>query len=255
MNAKDNIARRDLVDAYRQKYSEHSRLEEVLKISCLAQNWRPITEALESFDKHISLDKGKFVYHRNWGVGRVRSITEDEVLIDFAKQRGHKMALDMATTSLMGLDKHHIWVLKATMPKEKLRAKIKSEMIWALTILAGSNGGRTDFKRIKAELVPSLFTQSEWSTWSNEARRLTKTVDILGTTAVKLTPIPYAIPQSALRRKSGIALRVRKISLKSLPSLSNLLKSATPKVSICRRCTSTFTRMYVAMRTSISIPL
>ncbi|NIZ40498.1 transcription elongation factor GreA [Entomospira entomophila] len=180
INPKDNIARRDLVEAYRQKYTGHSRLDEVLKISCLAQNWRPITEALESFDKHISLDKGKFVYHRNWGVGRVRSITEDEVIIDFAKQRGHKMALDMAITSLIGLDRNHIWVLKATMPKDKLRAKIKTEMIWALTILAGSNGGKTDFKRVKAELVPSLLTQSEWSTWSAEARRITKTEDIFG---------------------------------------------------------------------------
>lgn len=218
LNPKDNIARRDLVESYRKKYAEHSRLKEVLKISCLAQNWRPITEALESFDKHISLDKGKFVYHRNWGVGRVRSITEDEVVIDFAKQRGHKMSLDMAITSLMGLDKNHIWVLKATVAKENLRKKIKSEMIWALTILAGSYGGKTDFKKIKSELVPSLLTQGEWSSWSTEARRITKTVDSFGndgskTDAYTLRSTPISFEEKEWNRFKGEESFFKKLAI------------------------------------------
>ncbi len=198
INPKDAQSRKELVECYRAKYKNHSRLEDALKISNLGQNWRPAIEAIESFERHISLDKGRFVFHRVWGVGRVKSVTEDQVTIDFAKKRGHSMSLDMAITSLLGLNSDHIWVLKMTLPKEALRTKIKQDIPWALTIMAAGSGGRTDMKKVKAELTPSLLTASEWSSWSTEARRTIRTNASFGNDASKadvytlrLSPVTY----------------------------------------------------------------
>jgi transcription elongation factor GreA len=173
-NERDSSARREIVECYKTKYQNHSQLEECIRISNLTQNWRNVREAITDFEKHISFDKGSFVFHRTWGVGRIASIQGDEVVIDFAKKRAHAMSLKMAVNALQTLSKNHIWVLKATLKKEKLREQIKGEVSWALQTVIKSFGNSCDLKRIKAELVPSVLSASEWTSWSGKARDILK---------------------------------------------------------------------------------
>ncbi len=167
-------ARKEIVDCYRKKYEGHSQLEDYIRISNLTQEWRNINEAVSDFEKHISFDAGNFVFHRTWGVGRIRSINDDDIVIDFVKKRGHSMSLKMAVNSLVSLEKNHIWVLKSVWSKEKLREKVKSDVSWALQVLIRSYDNVADMKKIKNELVPGVLTQGEWSTWSQEARKILK---------------------------------------------------------------------------------
>jgi len=171
---KDVQGRREIIECFRKKYAEHSQLEEYIRISNLSQNYRDVHQAISDFEKHIAFDKGNYVYHRTWGVGRIASIESDEIRIDFIKKRGHSMSLKMAVDALQTLSKNHIWVLKATRKKEELRDKVKNDFIWTLKTIIKSFENSCDMKKIKAELSPSLLSAGEWSTWNTKAREILK---------------------------------------------------------------------------------
>ena len=174
---KDVHGRREIIECFRKKYASHSQLEEYIRISNLSQAYRAVQQAIADFEKHISFDKGNFVYHRTWGVGRIASIAGDEIRIDFSKKRGHTMSLKMAVDALQTLSKNHIWVLKATKKKEELRGMIKDKdenIIETLKTIIKSFSNACDMKRIKAELSPALLTTGEWASWSSRARDILK---------------------------------------------------------------------------------
>ncbi len=174
-DARSEWARHEITDCFRSKHAEHSHLDEYIKLSNLTQSWRNVHEAIEDFEKHISFDAGNFVYHRTWGIGRIRSIKDNSIVIDFTRKRGHKMSLKMAVNALGSLSKDHIWVLKAVWPQEKLKEKIKKEPVWALKTIIKSYDNAANMKQIKAELVPSVLTPGEWTSWSSESRKILKT--------------------------------------------------------------------------------
>ncbi len=167
--------RKEIVECFRSKHADHSHVEDYIRLSNLAQSYRNIHEAIADFEKHISFDVGNFVYHRTWNIGRIKSIKGDDIAVDFAKKRDHHMGLKMAVESLVTLKKDHIWVLKAIWTKEKLHEKIKKDIPWALKTIIRSFDNRCDIKKIKAELVPSVLTVSEWTGWSAKARDILKT--------------------------------------------------------------------------------
>jgi transcription elongation factor GreA len=179
-DSKNPWARKEIVECFQAKYADHSQLEEYVRLSNLNQSWRNIHDAIADFEKHIAFDEGNFVFHRSWGVGIIRSIKEDSIVIDFARKRGHKMTLKMAVNALDILPKDHLWVLRSVWKKEKLRTKVKKDIVWALKTTIKSAGNAADMKRIKTELVPSILTQSEWSSWSTKARNILKTDKIFG---------------------------------------------------------------------------
>ncbi len=177
---KNPSLRKEVVECYKGKYKEHSHLEDYIRLSNITQSYRAMHEAMADFEKHIAFDAGNFVFHRTWNIGRIASIKGDEIVIDFAKSRGHKMSLKMAIDSLTTLSKDHIWVLKAVWSKDKLREKVKTDQAWALRTIIKSFENRADLKKIKAELVPSILTASEWNSWSSKAREVLKTDSLFG---------------------------------------------------------------------------
>ncbi|MDR2094424.1 MAG: transcription elongation factor GreA [Treponema sp.] len=178
---KDVQARKDITECFRKKYAHHSQLEEYIRISNLSAAYRDVHEAIMDFEKHIAFDKGNFVFHRTWGVGRIAGVEGDEIVIDFAKKRSHSMSLKMAVNALQTLSKNHIWVLKATQKKEKLYDRIKNDYVWALKTIIKSFDNACDIKRIKAELVPGVLSPGEWTTWSLKAREVLRSDPSFGT--------------------------------------------------------------------------
>ncbi len=185
-DGRNNWARQEIILCYKAHYSEHSQLDEYVRLSNLNQNWRNVLEAIADFEKHISFDAGSFVFHKTWGVGIIKGIKGDEITIDFAKNRAHTMSLKMAVGALQSLTRDHIWVLKSIHAKDKLKTKIKKDIPWALKTIIRSFDNVADMKKIKAELVPTILTASEWSTWSPEARKTLKTEPVFGNVPDKL---------------------------------------------------------------------
>lgn len=174
LDPQDHQARREIVDCYRIQNANNPRIEEYINLTSLAQAPRNVHEAISDFEKHISFDQGNFVFHRTWGIGIITNVTSDELTIDFARQKNHKMKLKMAAEALLSLPKRHIWVLKSVWSKDKLKDKLKSDVLWGLKVLIQSFDNATSLKKIKAELVPSILSQNEWNSWSNEAKQILK---------------------------------------------------------------------------------
>lgn len=178
---KDIWARKEIADCFRGKYKEHSHLEEYIRTSNLTQSYRNVFEAINDFEKHIAFDKGSYVFHRNWGVGRIRKLEGDTLTINFGRVVGIKeMKLSMAVTALKPLAKDHIWVLKATMQKDDLIKSVKADKAETLKIIIRSFDNNCDFKRIKAELVPSILTPGEWTSWNSAAKKILETDSSFG---------------------------------------------------------------------------
>ncbi len=174
---KDTWARKEITDCYRAKYAEHSHLDDYIRSSNLSQSYRNVFEAINDFEKHIAFDKGSFVFHRSWGVGRIAKLDNDNLYVRFAKKVGPNadgkisMKLSMAVTALQPLTEDHIWVKRVTMPKDELAQKVKKEVEWTLKTIIKSFDNNCDFKRIKAELVPAILTPGEWTSWNTRAKK------------------------------------------------------------------------------------
>ncbi len=173
-DSKNAWARKEITDSYKAKYSFHSQLDEYIRLSNLNQSWRNVHDAIADFEKHISFDVGSFVSHKAWGIGKIRKISGDEIIIDFVKKRNHKMSLKMAVNALTSLASDHINVLKVRKKKEVLKKKIKGDVNWTLKIVIKSFDNAANMKQIKAALVPGILTAGEWSSWSTQARNILK---------------------------------------------------------------------------------
>ena len=179
-NSKSPWARKEIIECYRVQYSAHSHLEEYIKLSNLSQNWRNSHDAIQDFEKHIAFDAGNFVYHRSWGVGRIKAIKDDDIVISFMKKKNHTMSLKLAVNSLRILKKNHIWVYRILKKKEVLTQKVKKDHLWTLKTIIKSFDNAADMKKIKAELVPGILSTGEWTSWSLKARDLLKTDESFG---------------------------------------------------------------------------
>ncbi len=194
----DSMARKELVNCYRKLYESHDNIEEYISNTNISQSWQNIHDAIEEFEKHIAFDKGTFVFHKSWGIGRIQSISGDTVVIDFAKKRDHEMSLQMAVNSLTPLDKHHIWVLKSVFPPETLKEKILGDIPWTLEIIIKSFDNGASLKQVKSELVPSVLSATEWSSWNTKAKKILVTNPSFGnypdkpdTYMLRSTPITF----------------------------------------------------------------
>ncbi len=191
-------AREQLVSMYKKKYESHSRLQSCIELSNLDKSFRDILLAIDEFEKNIAFDKGSFVYHKTWSIGRIRDITPENVIIDFSTKRNHVMSLSMAFSSLQVLEKHHIWVLKSVFPKEKLHDKFINDVAWGLRTLITSNKNAASLKEMKGEITPSILTPKEWTSWLNKAKKVLMSDPLIGLVPnesdiymVRDTPISY----------------------------------------------------------------
>lgn len=176
----DPWARREIADCFASKYANHSHVEEYIRSSDLTQSYRNVFEAISDFEKHIAFDAHSFVYHRTWGVGVILSVENDTLKINFGKNGIKMISLKMAVSALQPLSRDHIWVIKATVgsksskfkTKSDLARKVKDDKVWALKTIITSFGNSCDLKKIKAELVPSILTAGEWTSWNSGAKKI-----------------------------------------------------------------------------------
>ena len=179
----DERSRKELVECYREKYSDDPEIDDYIRSSNLGSRTRNVFEAISDFEKHIAFRKGNYVFHRSWGVGKIKAAGKNELIIRFSKRFGpepKKLSLNMAVSALQPLSNNHIWVKKATMTKDALiewasiKGKNKEDANKAvedvLKTIIQSFGNSCDLKKIKAELVPGILSTSEWTSWNNKAK-------------------------------------------------------------------------------------
>ncbi len=169
----DTDTRDRLVDLWRRKFKDNPRLDYCLNNTGILDDYMNINTAIENFEKQIEFVEGAFVFHETWKLGRIMKITKDDMQIQFVGKGLHTMSIKMALSSLRVLQKRHIWVLKAAVPKEKLAAQFlaKDKVEWGLNVLLSSFNNQASLKQMKAELTPSILSDKEWSAWQSAAKK------------------------------------------------------------------------------------
>ena len=225
---KNNTARKRLVECYRQKYQNHSQIDEYIKMSNLSQSWRNVLDAIADFEKHISFDEGNYVYHRSWGIGKIVGIKNDEFYINFAGKSNHKMSLKMAVNALKILSRDHILVLKSTWDKAKLKERVKKDPAWALQIVIRSFSNAASMKRVKKVLVPDVLSQSEWTKWNVEARKTLKTNPVFGNLPDKIDRFTVRDRPISYEEKTFNKFRAERSFFGRVKAIHEFLDSADP---------------------------
>lgn len=171
IDPKDNWARKEITECFREKYAKNPNVEEYIRSSNLSQNWRNVFEAINDFEKHIAFSAKHFVFHKSWGVGVIRKVENDTLTINFGANGIKEMKLQMAVSALQPLPKKHIWVQKAIKSQGELKSFVKDNVAETLEMVIKSFDNSCDYKKIKAELVPAILTNSEWTSWNNKAKK------------------------------------------------------------------------------------
>ncbi|MCS6984954.1 MAG: transcription elongation factor GreA [Leptospiraceae bacterium] len=160
----------ELIRAYREKYKNHSLINEFLEMSGLLKGSRNILNAIQNFETYMVFDKGNYVFHRNWGVGKIVDISPGQMVIDFKDKPAHSMQLQMALRSLKPLKENHFWVLQYEKPQQ-LQELFEKDLPAFFRILLSSFGNRMSLSDIKAELSRQFVPQDQWSKWWAKVRQ------------------------------------------------------------------------------------
>jgi len=173
-NRKDDFdSRKKIIKHFEKKYSEHSQLQQFLAISKLADYQTPIKTALDAFENNIVFDAGNYVMHRTWGLGLIKEINQDDIVLDFKGKENHKMTVQMALQSLIPLKKDHFYVQRHENPEE-IKKLFTSDFIEFFRLLINSHGKRISLMTIKKDLIPDYVEEKNWSKWWTKAKNLIK---------------------------------------------------------------------------------
>lgn len=177
--SEDLHSRRELVKLYETKYGSHSQFAQFLKLSKLNNFKAPVKFAIQDFEKNIVFDKGNYVFHNSWGLGKIDDIDGEGIVVNFREKPGHSMSIQMALNSLKPITKDHIYVMKYE-DTETLNEMFKSSFMEFFELLIQSYGGQIMVDDIKNELIPDFVEEKNWVKWWSKTRTLIKKDPLFG---------------------------------------------------------------------------
>ena len=182
-NKKAKFFRHRLVDVYKALYPNHTLFEKIEEISSITNVNKKPKECIEIFEKYIQYDVDKYVIHRNFGVGKIKAIDINFLMIKFVSQEDvRKMTFDMAIQSLSTLPSDDINVYKAYRLNEikKIAEENPTEL---LTIILKYKKTITT-KDLKQELTSQpavVVPEASYTKWLETAKK-----SVRASTTVKL---------------------------------------------------------------------
>jgi len=120
---------------------------------------------LNEFEKLLKFDVGVYVYHRTFGVGKVVSVEEEWIVIDFVNKKGHRMSHNIAFSSLEVLkeDDIRVWKSYRRDELEKLIYDYSPKVIKMVLIALGGDGTVKEIKEVLSEIVPQDVVNNLWN--------------------------------------------------------------------------------------------
>lgn len=172
-NKKAKFFRHRLVDVYKALYPNHTLFEKIEEISSITNVNKKPKACIEIFEKYIQYDVDKYVIHRNFGVGKIKTIDINELKIKFVSQEEErKMTFDMAIQSLTTLPEDDINVYKAYKLNE-LKNIAEENPTELLTIILKYRK-TISAKDLKQELTSSpniVISESSFTKWLESAKK------------------------------------------------------------------------------------
>lgn len=187
----DKQLKEALIELYQEIYSGHSKIQEVIKemreklIYAKDSFGNPIFfsssqvyDILMEIEKKLKFDVGKFVEHKNWGIGEIKEVGPDYIVVDFEKKPNHRMSLKIAYTSLETVKENDIRALKYK-KKEELKKLAEEKPEELVKLVLENLGGEASTKDIKNLLVPDIISKEEWNDWWLGVKDKLQNVNIL----------------------------------------------------------------------------
>lgn len=165
--------RDQIINAYRKKYANNSQLEEFLKRSRISEKWKNLSAAIAEFEKYIPFDKNKYVFHQLSGIGYIKDINEDFIVVDFEKKKNHQFTISMALKALRILDDNDFIVLESYHP-EKLQKLAEENPKELLINLLKSYNKPLSTKDIKTILTRKIIAPAQWEKFWTSLRNQIK---------------------------------------------------------------------------------
>jgi transcription elongation factor GreA len=142
----------------------------VIASSGLEDRTQPFDQALERFDRTAALAPGRAVHHASFGAGRVARNDGENVFIDFAHARGHRMPFAAALRTLTPIAVDDLRLLKVTDPAGLHRLLAEDPAGVVVRALA-AQGGEADATRLKVFLIGSdLIASKDWTAFWRRAK-------------------------------------------------------------------------------------
>lgn len=176
--------KKELVETYRKKYANHSLLEDFIRYSGLTNPKKNILNAIQDFETNIVFDRNNYVFHRSWGVGKIKEINTSEMIIDFHDKNEHRMEIQMALKSLKPLKEDHFWVYQFEKPEE-LKKLFEDDIVSFFKIMLTSFNNKLSLGEIKMEIVDKYITLRNWSKWWSKVRATLLKDNLIGVSPQK----------------------------------------------------------------------
>ncbi len=142
----------------------------VIRDSGLEDKNVPLDQALERYDRTAALAPGRAVHHASFGAGRVASNDGENVLIDFAHAKNHRMPFAAAQRTLSPIADDDLRLIRVTAPAELKRLFAEEPATVVLRALSAL-GGEADASRLKMFLVGAdLIPAKEWTAFWRKAK-------------------------------------------------------------------------------------
>jgi len=142
----------------------------VIRGAGLEDRSQPLDAALERFDRTAALAPGRAVHHASFGAGRIAANDGENVLIDFAHSKHHRMPFLAAQRTLTPIDAGDLRLLKVS-DAAGLKKLIAEDPATTLVRALKSLNGDADAQKLKVFLVGSdLIPSTEWTSFWRKAR-------------------------------------------------------------------------------------
>ena len=162
----DQETRSVLLDALKLKYKGSERLEECLKQHNILQQSKDPVKVLDDFERDIAFSPNTYVLQKaTRRVGLIISVNKRIVTVRYSATDTQEIKLDSAFDALTPLSKQNLRAIKKGVPAQKIKAKILAEggIAWLVrTLLYSAQDNKETMKEMKADVVPSILTDSEW---------------------------------------------------------------------------------------------
>ena len=166
ISPEDQETRKTLSDSLKLKYKDSQRLQECMKHHNVMATGKDPVKVLDEFERDIAFSANTYVLQKaTRRVGLIIKVADRMVTVRYSSTDTQEIRLDSAFDALTPLSKQNIRAIKKGVPAPKIKAKILGEggIAWLVrTLLYSAQDNKETMKEMKADVVPSVLTDSEW---------------------------------------------------------------------------------------------
>ncbi|NIA23484.1 MAG: hypothetical protein GWP03_04940, partial [Proteobacteria bacterium] len=162
------------INYYKNFYKEHKNLERLFKISKL-MICDDLKKAVKVFEDLILFDEGEYVYHQNFGTGKIEKVDYifDDVKIRFKNKTVKKFKRQKLNNIVVHLDKndYDVYRFDRTDDFKKLIEESPDEAVYVILKKANK---KLSQKELKSFFVPYFIDEKDWL---NEWKKIKKSCE------------------------------------------------------------------------------